>query len=319
MPPDFTNDQSAPQQAPPNSGGKGMATASLVLGLLSILFGPISGIVGIILGWIGLQRPEGKGMAKVGLVLSLFFSAAWIALGVYMYLEEEEFKKETVHYKTIWIAIEHHETQYASLPLPYHHRAREFGLPPNSREEIDVPAKPAPTNVNDRLGWRVYLLPYLFQDELSRRFRPNEPWDSANNLPLSARVIPEYADRETPHDPTTRIRCFYDNGAAFDTKKPIQPYISNPNHSLSQTILFVEGGEKVPWTRFQEYKFDPNGPLPTLGKPGTNGYRAVMGDGSVRWIRKDADPEVVKALIVRRGQPVRPHVGDEPRRPEVGR
>ena len=57
-----------------------MAVASLVLGIVSIvfsfipavdLFGGILGIVGIVLGALGRKSPDKKGMATAGLVCSI--------------------------------------------------------------------------------------------------------------------------------------------------------------------------------------------------------------------------------------------------------
>ena len=57
-----------------------MAVASLVLGIISIVFsfipavdlvGGILGIIGIILGAVGRKNPDKKGMATAGLVCSI--------------------------------------------------------------------------------------------------------------------------------------------------------------------------------------------------------------------------------------------------------
>jgi len=39
------------------------------------------------------------------------------------------------------------------------------------------------------LSWRVAILPYLEQQELYGQFHHDEPWDSANNKPLSQTMI----------------------------------------------------------------------------------------------------------------------------------
>src|ERR1700694_3210717 len=43
------------------------------------------------------------------------------------------------------------------------------------------------------LSWRVLILPHMNQDELYKQFKLDEPWDSANNLPLLAKMPPDYA------------------------------------------------------------------------------------------------------------------------------
>src|SRR4051794_8290815 len=59
---------------PAATRGNGMAVAALVLGILSICFGPITGVIGGILGLLALRKPTGKGMAVTGLILSGLFS-----------------------------------------------------------------------------------------------------------------------------------------------------------------------------------------------------------------------------------------------------
>jgi len=41
--------------------------------------------------------------------------------------------------------------------------------------------------------------------------------------------------------------------------------------------------------------------LPKLGRPGRDGFYAVMGDGSVRYFPKNLDEQVLRKLITRNG------------------
>ena len=64
---------------PPNEGnqpssggrGKGLAVASLVLGIVSLFLGIIPGVVGIVLAVIAKKNGFTGGMATAGLVLSI--------------------------------------------------------------------------------------------------------------------------------------------------------------------------------------------------------------------------------------------------------
>jgi hypothetical protein len=156
-----------------------------------------------------------------------------------------------------------------------------------------------PTDLDNRLSWRVQILPFLEQENVYRQFRMNEPWNSPANQPLSNTVVPPYTDADTRTDPNTRYRCFYDNGAMFDTRGTTRMH--SVTDGLTYTIMYVEGGEKVTWSRFQEYKFDPKGPLPALGRADKDGFNAGMGDGSTRWVSKSVDPAILKAMITRAG------------------
>ena len=270
---------------PATPKGNGMATASLVLGILSVCFGPVTGVVGGILGLIGLGKPSGKGMAVAGLVLSAFFSLAWIGLAAWgiMTIPQTANKKQAENQgKILGIAAHAYHDAHAQFPA--------YVRRPGERDGQ------VPSDLDDRLGWRVNLLPFMEEDYLYRRFNLNEPWNSAANQPLSNTVVKYYADTDAPTDPTTRLRCFYDNGAAFDTRRSFRIPASFPD-GTSNTVLFVEGGEKVTWTRFREYKFDPNGPLPTLGHPKRDVFLVVMGDSSVKWVRKSINPATLKSAI----------------------
>ncbi|WP_291279146.1 DUF4190 domain-containing protein [Galactobacter sp.] len=62
---------------------RGKSIASLVLGLVSLVFGFtfVLPIIGVILGAIGMAKePAGCGMAIAGVILNLICLAGWIAL-----------------------------------------------------------------------------------------------------------------------------------------------------------------------------------------------------------------------------------------------
>jgi uncharacterized membrane protein len=79
-----------PVSTPAPAGGKGLAIASLILGILSLCAsvgwfcgGPLS-IVGLILGFIG-RKPAAKSLATAGIIISavgLVLTVIFIILGV---------------------------------------------------------------------------------------------------------------------------------------------------------------------------------------------------------------------------------------------
>lgn len=275
---------------PATTQGNGMAVASLVLGIVSICFGPITGIIGGILGLMGMSKPSGKGMAVTGMILSGAFSLLWIGGAVLLYMKGQELGGRSAsanNLKAVGLASHNYDSVHGEFPSPYVRRPGE------------MPGQPV-ADLDRRLGWRVSLVPYLPQGGPSVQFKQDEPWDSPSNLPLSNTVVKDYVDADARTDPTTRIRCFYDNGAVFETRgRGIR--FTDVTDGTSNTIFCVDGGEKVTWTRFQEYKFDPQGQLPPLGRPDKDGYNVVLCDGSVRWVKKSVDPAVVKAMITRHG------------------
>jgi hypothetical protein len=154
------------------------------------------------------------------------------------------------------------------------------------------------------LSWRVLLLPHIEQDNLFRQFKLEEPWDSPHNLPLLAKMPTTYAApgrkaRIMPPDHTV-CHVFVGKGAAFEGREGLHLPDDFPD-GVSNTILIIEAGPPVPWTKPEELVYDPDLPLPEL--PGIFGshFRVGMGDGSVRWLGKDVPEATLRAAITRNG------------------
>jgi|GEM_PF-1318892 len=277
--------------------GNGLATASLVFGVLSFCTG-ITFLPGLICGFMGLSKAKvtgtGKGVAIAGLVtsaLGMFVSAALFAGGYFLYTKAEDNKdrmRSQNNFKQAGIAAHTYSDANGKLPKPYlDDAAANFGR------------APLPSELPSKLSWRVAILPYVEQGSLFNQFDTKASWDSPRNKPLSQTVVSSYRDADTPLDPATRIRCFYGNGALFDLDKTLAIY--SIADGSSNTIMFVEGADKVTWSQFNEYKFDPKGPLPTLGHPKRDTFMVGLADGSVRSVRKTVNPETIKAAITREG------------------
>lgn len=241
--------------------------------------------------------PKSGGSGKTLLIVFGILGAVLLVCGggaaALLYPAYKKFQESKDRYeatnsmKMLGIGAHNQHDSQGKLPLPFVPRTGE-------------PVGAVPTDLDDRLSWRVSMLPFINQDSLWHRFKKDEPWNSPVNQPLSAVVVREYADVDAPTDPATRFRCFYGNGAAFDTRFAARI----PNTFMdgtSNTILYVEGAEKVTWSRFGEYKFDPAGLLPPLGHPKRDVFVAAMADGSVRWVRKTVSPQTLKAAITRAG------------------
>ena len=291
---DEDDDSEAPSRP---TGSNGLATTSLVFGVLSFCTG-ITFLPGLICGFMGLAKAKkvgtGKGMAIAGILTSLGGLFLSIAVGVGGYLLYLRGEKERETYRThtnfmqVGVAAHNFHDNTGHFPKPYlDESVRDFG--PSISDGA----------LKSKLSWRVTILPYIEQDSLYRRFNRTEGWDSPANKPLSQSVVMQYADGDTPLDPTTRLRCFYGNGAMFDVQQ--KTTLMGVSDGTSNTILYVEGAEKVTWSQFNEYKFEPNGPLPALGHPKRDTFAAVFADGSVRQMRKTGNPTTLKALITRAG------------------
>jgi prepilin-type processing-associated H-X9-DG protein len=159
------------------------------------------------------------------------------------------------------------------------------------------------------LSWRVALLPYLGQMPLYRKFKLDEPWDSAQNKPLLKFMPPSFIPPgENPGgEPyTTFYQVFVGKGGpvgpVFEPGSRYRGDLSTgiPDGS-SGTFLIVEAGSAIPWTKPDDLVYDPDGPLPKLGGIFGDGFNAAFADGSVRFIAREADEAMIRALITRNG------------------
>jgi RNA polymerase sigma-70 factor (ECF subfamily) len=164
------------------------------------------------------------------------------------------------------------------------------------------------------LSWRVAILPYIDQDAdaLYKEFHLDELWDSEHNKKLLAKMprvyapVPVYGPvkgvkTREPH--MTFYRVFTGKGTVFE--HPQGNTLLDVTDGPSNTILIVEAGEPVPWTKPEELPYDPDKALPKLGSGIINGFNVILCDGSVHVIRKDFDEKVMRLLITRNdGQPV---------------
>jgi hypothetical protein len=149
--------------------------------------------------------------------------------------------------------------------------------------------------------WRVLLLPYVEEDELYREFRLDEPWDSEHNIRLLDRMPAVYA---APGHKKSRIprhhtvcHVFIGPGTAFEGPQGLRlDFIDGQ----SNTILIVEAGEPVPWSKPEDIAFGPDIPI-HLQCLFHDGFRACMADGSVRFVEKNFDEAKLRAAITRNG------------------
>lgn len=193
-----------------------------------------------------------------------------------------------------------HSNNVKQLAIAVHNWVSTYGdrLPPAAI--CDKDGKPI-------LSWRVLLLPYVEEDRLFRQFKLDEPWDGPNNrklldkMPKVFRMPGADAKENRTHyqllvGPNT---LYPDYGKAADAaasgrngvpaglRAMASRYtIANIPDGTSNTILIVEATDPVPWTKPDDVMYDPQKPLPKLGKMYPDKILVGMADGSTRLVDK---------------------------------
>ncbi|TWU37779.1 hypothetical protein Q31b_45680 [Novipirellula aureliae] len=151
------------------------------------------------------------------------------------------------------------------------------------------------------LSWRVQILPFIEQQPLYSRFHLDEPWDSEHNRQLISQMPEIYVDPRLTLEPGQTV---YQTPVGENT-------IANPGETtrfreildgLSYTIMIVETNAEnaVVWTKPSDIEIDLNDPTAFMrGRPGVH---ATLGDGAVKFLTENIDPETFKALLTKSGK-----------------
>jgi hypothetical protein len=89
-------------------------------------------------------------------------------------------------------------------------------------------------------------------------------------------------------------------GAAFEGRQGLK-LPGDFTDGMCNTILVIEAGDPVTWTKPADLIFDPAGPLPNLTPLFADGFRVGLGDGSVRWVSLGMSEATFRAAITRNG------------------
>jgi hypothetical protein len=147
---------------------------------------------------------------------------------------------------------------------------------------------------------------------LYKDFHLDEPWNSPHNRALLDKIPSPYRRLGSPDDRgQTRFQVLIGPGTLFERDRLT---LADCTDGPTNTLLVAESAVPVPWTKPDDLRYDPAGPLPGLGSGLTKG-RKVLGwevrrdpgfvagfaDGKVRFIRSDTPEPVLRALVTRNG------------------
>jgi prepilin-type processing-associated H-X9-DG protein len=154
------------------------------------------------------------------------------------------------------------------------------------------------------LSWRVMILPYIEQDALYKKFKLDEPWDSAHNKKVfdenpMPRVYLAPGGTAKADEKKTHYQGFVGNGAFFDLIQGAK--VGDLRDGFSNTLMVVTAKTPVPWSKPDDVEFDPKKDPRDLLLFVNDVCNVGFADGSVRAISKKTPADTWRAVITRAG------------------
>ena len=242
-----------------------------------------------------------------GQLLSYESTPGFTGVDVVTYTLRDTVSSETVQVSTTITArdasVREVEQRLADIALAlvvYEDVFREFPVT-NEPTYFGVSGKP-------HVSWRVHVLPYLGYQELYDRFRLDEPWDSANNLPLLTEMPDVFRSIGDASDSTTtRFQTFNGPDALFGFRPAGEnqrgPRLWEIADDRQHTLLVAESsqGTAVPWTKPEDMAFDTADPWAAVGDLGGEDLRSATADGKLLRLSPETPAETFSALVTRDG------------------
>jgi hypothetical protein len=137
------------------------------------------------------------------------------------------------------------------------------------------------------------------KEDFYHKFKLDEPWDSPTNLMLLDQMPWPFAEPSYFDDPTsvTYYQVFVGPGTLFEGKEGAKL----ADFPL-RTLMVVEAGDAVPWTKPADLPYSPDQPLPKLGGILRGHFHASFADGSYELFAADTPEETLRPLISRKGE-----------------
>jgi Protein of unknown function (DUF1559) len=153
------------------------------------------------------------------------------------------------------------------------------------------------------LSWRVAILPFLEQQDLYKEFHLDEPWDSEHNKKLIPRMPSVYASQYVlAREGKTAFLGVAGEAAMFPPHlKPLR--IGDVPDGTANTvwIVMVDDAHSVPWTKPEDFNYDPKNPRFGLSDRFFRGFPVLMVDASFRVLPSRIDDKTLNALFTRNG------------------
>ncbi|MCE9564954.1 MAG: DUF1559 domain-containing protein [Planctomycetes bacterium] len=265
----------------------GLATISLVLGIISLCTGPLFGLPAVICAAIAMGKSK-SGAAKAGLVTGILGTTVVPIVLIALLLPAVQKVREAAARMT----DQNNMRQMSLAMLNFHDTYRG----------VAAPYAYGNRGINTDMSFRVTLLPFMEQQSLALQFDTTVPWDSPKNRSASSTIVKTFTTPidVDPSSGETHYRVFYGGGAMFQEDGRLVSF-NSVTDGTSNTIMLIHSTERVPWASPQEIKYSPTGSLPPLTIAGARGTNVGFGDGMVRFIKQDSLDQNIRAAITATG------------------
>ena len=152
-------------------------------------------------------------------------------------------------------------------------------------------------------SWRVALLRFMEEPdakEVYSRYKFDEPWDGPNNSKLIPLMPSVYRH---PGDERVGITSYF-VPTGPDTIFPDRregTRVAEITDGTSNTIQAIESDLEIPWTKPEDFPYNPERPIPGFGKLHPGGSDVAFADGAVRFLKVSINLNVLRALFTRAG------------------
>jgi len=151
------------------------------------------------------------------------------------------------------------------------------------------PASAAPNQPGQpAVSWRVLALPYLDREDLYKKYKFEEPWDSEHNKQLLNQMPDVFMTLDQdPESGLTTYQMPSNKNTLGGFPKGVEIREITDGTSNTVMVLQVDPGKAVPWTKPEDFEIDPAKIEAGLISEGEEKFYTGFCDGSARSISKE--------------------------------